>query len=348
MGMKNQNTRITIKQVAEEVGLSITIVSQVLNNRPCRVSAEKRKLIESTARKMNYRPNQVAVGLVKGQRNLIGLAISDIRNSFFVDLAKGVEDETRKNGWNLLLCNSNDNHKTELDNIQTLADQGVSGIILGLSSETTEEKGAECIHLLEKERIPYILVDTDLESNTSGFVSLDHEMGGYMAARYLLESGHKNLICITGPAQLIATRQRLNGVKRACEECGHAYGSVRLIEGKYTYDSGRAAAERIIREYGDVNAIFAFNDLIAIGAMQVFQEKGYRIPEDLSVIGYDDIATGVFLPTPLSTIHQPAEEIGKIAAECLITNPAGGNVQNKKILLQPRLIRRKSVMATDG
>ena len=220
--MKNNNTRITIKQVAEEVGLSITIVSQVLNNRPCRVSVEKRKLIINTARKMNYRPNQVAVGLVKGQRNLIGLAISDIRNGFFADLAKGVEDETRKNGWNLLLCNSNGSHRTELDNIQTLADQGVSGIILNLSSETTEEMGAECIRLLEKERIPYILVDSDLESNTSGFVSLDHEMGGYMAAKYLLESAHKNLICITGPSHLIATRQRLNGVRRAYDENGYS------------------------------------------------------------------------------------------------------------------------------
>lgn len=135
--------RTTLKQIAEATHLSVTTVSQVLNNADCRVSKENRQLILDTAERMHYRRNRMALGLVKGSTNTIGLAISDIRNNFFASLARGVEDECKKNDWNVILCNSNDSHETDMVNLRMLADAGASGVVFGMAAESTAEMAQE-------------------------------------------------------------------------------------------------------------------------------------------------------------------------------------------------------------
>lgn len=335
--------RTTLKQVADAANLSITIVSQVLNNKPCRVSKENRELIMETAQRLNYRPNLVAVSLVKGSTNTIGLAISDIRNGFFSSLAKGVEDECQKYNWNVILCNSNDKHTKDMENLKMLADKGVSGIIFGMASESTPKMAQECIGFMDRERIPYMLVDRYIDTLHGGIVCVDHVDGGYQAVKYLLELGHKNVACITGPSNLIDSRQRLEGYARALEEHGLPYDEDLIVEGKYTFESGEQAADVLLERGCPMDAVFAFNDMMAIGAMSRLHSRGIRIPEELSLIGYDDIFVDEFLGVPLTTVKQPTEQLGRVAARKIITNEIGSHKTNRRIVFKPELVERKTV-----
>jgi len=336
--------RTTLKQVAEASNLSITIVSQVLNNRPCRVSKEKRKLILDTAQRLNYRPNLVAVSLVKGSTDTIGLAISDIRNSFFSSLAKGVEDECQKYSWNVILCNSNDRHSKDMANLRMLADKGVSGIIFGMASESTPEMVKECTDFMRKEHIPYMLVDRYVETQNGGIVCVDHVNGGYQAAGHLLRLGHRRIACVTGPLNLLDSQQRLEGYVCALKEYGVPYDPGLIIEGKYTFPSGAEAADTLMDRTIEVDALFCFNDMMAIGAMQRLKERGLRIPEDISIIGYDDIFVDQFLSVPMTTIKQPTEQLGRAAAHKIINKEVGFNRKEERIIFKPELVERKTVI----
>lgn len=340
--------RVTLKQVADATNLSVTIVSQVLNNRPCRVSKENRKLILDTAKKLNYRPNLVAVSLVKGSTNTIGLAVSDIRNAFFSSLAKGVEDECQKYNWNVILCNSNDKHSKDMQNLRMLADKGVSGIILGMAAESTAEMVQECIDFMNHERIPYILVDRYIETRQAGIVCVDHVHGGYQAVKYLLKLGHRRIACITGPSNLIDSQQRLEGYIRALAEFGIPYDPELIVEGKYTFESGEQAIGELFQKGVSVDAVFFFNDMMAIGAMKWLQSHGICIPEDLSVIGYDDIFMDEFLSVPLTTIRQPTEQLGRMAARKIINQEVGDERPEERIIFEPELVERKSVLDRRG
>ncbi len=335
--------RTTLKQIAEQTHLSVSIVSQVLNGKECRVSKENRALILRTAEEMDYRRNMMAVSLVKGSANMIGLAISDIRNDFFASIAKGIEGECQRNAWNVILCNSNDRHETDMRNLRMLGDVGVSGIVWGMASDSTDAMAQEGIDFMTKAKIPYLLVDRYINTNTGGIICVDHVKGGYLAAEYLLKRGHKKIVCITGPSNLIDSRQRLQGVKKALEKFKPDSECI-VIGGKYTYQSGFDAAEEIISRRIKADAIFAFNDMMAIGAMTKLREAGIRIPEDISVIGYDDIFMDEFLEVPLTTIKQPTEKMGKCAAHNLIHGKINYKDNNQRIVFSPELIERETVI----
>lgn len=336
--------RTTLKQIAEATNLSVTIVSQVLNDRPCRVSKENRKRICDTAREMGYRPNLVAVSLVKGSTDTIGLAISDIRNNFFSVLARGVEEECQKSNWNVILCNSNDSHAKDMDNLRMLADKGASGVLFGMASETTVEMARECMDLLEREQMPYLLVDRYIENTSEKVVRVDHVRGGILATSYLLERGHRSIACITGPRNLIDSQQRLTGYEEELQKYGLSVDARLIVEGKYTFESGAAAVDELLQRKIRIDAIFAFNDMMAIGAVKRLREHGLRVPQDISIIGYDDIFMDEFLETPLTTIKQPAEEMGRIAARQIIDGAQKRSAVSMPIVLEPELISRKSVI----
>ena len=336
--------RTTLKQIAEATNLSTAIVSQVLNNKPCRISQENRQRILDTAERLNYRRNLVAVSLVKGSTDTIGLVISDIRNEFFSSLAKGVEDECHNHNWNVILCNSNDRHSRDMDNLRMLADKGVSGIVFGMASESTPAMVQECVEFMKKERLPYVMVDRYTEDHHNGIVRVDHVKGGYLATNYLLDRGHRRIACITGPMNLIDSRQRWEGYCKALQEQGIPYRSELVVNGKYTFDSGNDAAEILLKRRVDFDAVFCLNDLMAIGAMQRFQKRGIRIPQDISVVGYDDIFVAQFLNVPLTTIHQPVEELGHAAARMIIERGVSEFAENNCLVFEPELVKRKTVI----
>ena len=189
--------RTTIKDIANYTGFSVTTISLVLNNKANKIPKSTKDTILEAVEKLNYHPNRLAVGLVKKRTDTIGLIISDVSNVFFSNLAKGVEDECRKKGWNLFLCNTNDKHTRDLSYIQALADKGVDGILFCMSLDSDKKKAMESIKLFEKLKMPFVMIDRFLEEATCSSVVVDHVQGGYAATKYLLDRGNLK-IPVTG------------------------------------------------------------------------------------------------------------------------------------------------------
>ena len=210
--------RVTIKDVAEKAGLSVSTVSLVLNNKPHRISEETRQRVLEVARQMNYRPNRLAVGLIKNRTNTIGLLIPDITNMFFAEIAKGAEMGCQEQGYSMILCNTNDNPQKDIDYVNVLLERGVDGIIFVMAVNSSNNKARECYELLRQFEKPVVLVDRVVEELELPSVATDNELGGYLATRHLLELGHTRIGCITGPMGSQSSKQRLFGYIRALQE----------------------------------------------------------------------------------------------------------------------------------
>jgi len=230
--------RTTIKDIAAKTNLSVTTVSLVLNDKPSKISKKTRELVIKTALELQYRPNQLAVGLIKKRTKTIGLIVPDIRNSFFSTLAKGIEDECRKNGWTVILCNTSDKHERDIEYINVLASKSVDGILYCMSADSSLEKFQKSHDLLNKLNIPFIMLDRSFEMPNCITAKLDHVTGGYLATKYLLELGHKHIACVTGPSNLDDSNCRLEGYKKALQEVDIAYDKSIIVEGNYSMDSG--------------------------------------------------------------------------------------------------------------
>lgn len=328
--------RTTIKDIAAATGLSVTTVSLVLNDRPSGIPQTTKDRVFKAAKEMDYRPNQLAVGLVKKRTNTIGLLVPDIRNSFYSAIAKGAEDICRKTGWNMMLCNTGNKHKREQEYIKVLSSKGVDGIILGMSADGDNDKVSESCKLLKEQGIPYILLDRTARGSA---VVVDHEKGGYLAAKHLLELGHRKIACITGSAYLQGSVSRLEGFRRAMREEGAPVDETLIVEGDYTQQGGEQGVDKLRGR--DYTALFAFNDMMAYGAYKALRAEGLHVPDDVSVVGYDDIFFSEILETPLTTVRQPNDEIGAAAGELLI-DIITNKIKSKIIEFEPKLIVRKS------
>ncbi|OLS02668.1 LacI family DNA-binding transcriptional regulator [Tissierella creatinophila] len=335
----------TIKDIAAKTNLSISTVSIVLNNRASRIPKSTRDIVINAAKELNYRPNQLAVGLVTKRTKTLGLIVPDIRNNFFSSLAKGIEDEARNNGWTVLLCNSNDSHKRDLEYIKMLEGKGVDGILYSMSSDSNLKNFKEKYSLIKNFDIKFLMIDRYLDFPATfpkiNVVSLDHFKGGYLAAKHLIDLGHKKIACVTGPQYLSESNDRLRGYKQALDDGSIEYDEELIVEGNYHIESGVSAVNKLIEK--DFTAIFAFNDMMAYGVLKGLKTYNLSIPHDISVIGYDDIYLSEILEVPLTTIHQPIEVMGRGAAKHFI------NIIDSKEefldnlpLYSPELIVRKS------
>lgn len=333
--------RARLKDIAERAGCSVTAVSLVLNNKADSIPDSTKQKVLQAAEELNYRPNQVAVGLKKSRTNTIGLIISDVSNNFFATLTKGVEDESNQEGWNLILCNTNDHHKREKEYIYTLDDKGIDGIILCLAKEDDFGKVQGTVDLLNQLNIPHVMVDRFVTDIEGYFVSVNHEEGGYLAGKYLVEMGHINIGCITGPKNLEDSQDRTRGVCRALEEQGLDIESVQFYPGNYDIESGEMGAEFLATK--GVTAIFAYNELMAYGVYRWANKSGVRIPEDISVVGYDDVAFADILHVPLTCVRQPVYEMGRESVRQIIQMIKTKERKKEKVLFQPKLMVRGSV-----
>ena len=192
-------SRVTIKDIAQKTGFSVTTISLVLNDKANHIPRETKLIIAKAVKEMGYRPNKMAVGLVKKQSNIIGFVLPDIRNQFFSYTAKVLEDECHKYDWNLLICNSDNNHKQELKHLKMLCDYMVDGIFLSMAANSTEKEVEETINFLEDNKITYCAIGSDMFDIGKYKISVDHLQGAYLATEHLIKLGHKKIGCITGP-----------------------------------------------------------------------------------------------------------------------------------------------------
>ena len=332
--------RTTMKDLVKYTGFSKTTISQILNGKGNRFPDTTKEIIFKAVRELNYRPNQIAIGLLKKETKTIGLIISDIRNAFFSNLAKGIEDKCRENGWNLILCNTNDLHERDMEYIKVLADKGVDGIIYGMSVDSDFQKATESLNFLEESRIPFVMIDRTILDKKYTIVKTDHVRGGYLATHHLLELGHTRIACITGPAYLNDTQERLEGYKRALSEKALTFDPNLIYEGTYSIQSGKDGIDAL--QQAGYTAVFAFNDLSAYGVYSRLKELNKSIPDDISLVGYDDLFFSELLDVPLTSVFQPANILGAKAAGLLINLKKQGSFSSEEILLEPSLSIRKS------
>lgn len=337
--------KVTLKDVAREAGLSETAVSQVLNNRPCRISEESKQRIREAARRLNYRANEVARGLAMRRSNTIGLIVPDIENPFFSSLAKRLERCCRKEGYGLFITNSDDRSDYDCEQLQRLESRGVDGIVFVPSDEILEESAGEgnLPSVLEGLSVPYVMVDRVIEAVECDKVFVDNEWGAYQAVSHLLDQGHTRIGCLARTANSQNGRLRLCGYTNALEERGIPVLPELVRECDYHSESGYRETEPLVR--AGVTAIFSTSDIVTAGVMSRLSELGLRVPEDLSVASFDrNEASALYLPG-LTSVHQDVSALATRAFELLMRRINGEENDPELCILAPELVIGTSVRA---
>lgn len=295
----------TIKDVAHEAGVSVATVSRVLNENGY-VGVETRKKVMRAIAKLNYSPNEVARSLYKRGSKLIGLLLPDITNPFFPQLARGVEDEMNLAGYRLLLGNSDEDVQKELDYIQTFVQNNVAGII----SATNHVNH----NLYEGLELPLVLLDRTSKDYPA--VYADGEAGGRLAAEALIAKGASRITLMKGPVDVKPAQDRFRGAVESLSEAEVDFSVMSTTS--FSFEDAKGWAEELFDKFPDTDGIIASNDLVGIAILHEALRRGKRIPEELQIIGYDDIPQSSLSYPPLSTIRQPAYDMGRKAAELLI------------------------------
>lgn len=329
---------VTIRDVAQAAGVSITTVSHTINGTR-RVSEELRARVLQAMAELNYRPNVLARGLRLGQTKTIGLIIPDNSNLFFAEMARAIEDIGYQNGYSVILCNSDRKTDKQRRYIQTLVEKQVDGVIFISSGETTED-----LQYLIDNRIQLVVVDRDVPHVSTDIVLLDNELAGYQATRYLVELGHRRIACISGPSELTPSAQRVDGYRRALREAGLTVDPALVVAGDFQIESGEAGVARLLELEPRPSAVFVCNDMMAIGAIRGARYAGLRIPEELSICGFDDIALARAVYPALTTMAQPILEMARLATQLLMRRMKGEmeDGARQRVVLSARLVIRDS------
>ena len=327
---------VTIKDIAKKTNVSYATVSRALNAK-YGVRQETRNKVLAAARAMGYTPNGIARGLVKKQTFSIGLIIPDITNPFFPAVARGIEDQAKKFGYSVFLCNTNYEKQSEANHISLLAEKRVDGIIIAPTSNDSEDLSRR-----GDSSIPVVYITKRLSTNSHSFVVMDDERGGFLATKHLIEQGYKTIGFIGPSTSGRGEDERLVGFRAAFEKFGLNVQSRFVRVDVVKRETGHETIISMI-EAGDYpRAVFAGNDLMAIGIIQGIKEKGLSVPDDIAVVGFDNISFAAFPEVQLTTIHQPKYKMGKMAADILLEKIEGRTDQPRRIILEPELIVRSS------
>ncbi|PKK94862.1 MAG: LacI family transcriptional regulator [Tenericutes bacterium HGW-Tenericutes-5] len=332
--------KATIKDIASAAGVSVTTVSLVLNNRPNTISQITKNKIVEIAKSLDYIPNHMAKSLVTKESKMIGLVVPDIGNNFFADLAKNIENECQKSDYSLILANANNSLSETVKYVEQFISRGVDGLILAFYTDEKQNNKEQLIDKLNNYDVPIVTVDSWIKGLNMPGVSIHHSRGGYMATKHLIELGHKKIGCITGMNGNYSSDRRLKGYTLALKEAGIDYKDVFVEEGDYQYNSGYLGALSLIDK--GVSAIFACNDLMAYGCYQAIKEKNLKVPEDISVVGFDDLLFSKMLSVPLSTVYQDIKKLGSKATELIIDYIKNGISKQEFYRLEPTMVIRES------
>ena len=333
--------KITIKDVARMANVSHTTVSRALNNKS-RIRNETKERILSIAREINYRPDFIARSLVMKRTKTLGVVIITIANPFYTELAQGIETTARGLGYNIILCSTHNDLSIEGQYIEMLRSKGVDGILF-----TSAHMGDPNIKELAEEGFPIILVNRrtyhPVVKEKINYVGVHNILGGFLAVEHLARLGHKRIGVIGGSSESSVGFERLEGGKRALEVYALDKVDDYFLEGNFLKESGYHGGKRFLKMKEPPTAIFAANDYMALGTYQAIFEEGVRIPEEVALIGFNDIEFSAMSGIQLTTIGQKKFEMGSIAVKTLVEEIEGGpKGLAKEILLEPELIIRRT------
>lgn len=331
---------VTIKDVAREAGVSVGTASQALRHSPTVREATRRRVL-AVAKRLRYQPSALARGLVTRRTHTVGLLISDIANPFFIRAVRAVEDVAQENGYNVILCNTDEDPAKETQYLQVLMEKRVDGIILA-----TTAGSLRMVRDVRWRRIPLVLFDRELPGVATDIVKVDGLLGGRLATEHLLRLGHRRIAIIHGPVVRSTGAERLKGYLAALRAMGIRPAPELIREGNFKQDSGRELAQRLLDVSPPPTALFCTNNLMTVGALQTLQERGVRIPADLSLVGYDDMEWWTLTHPPLTTVGQPVYDLGREAMRLLLGQiDGGGRRRPQRVVLKPELILRESCAA---
>ncbi|GAB6261078.1 substrate-binding domain-containing protein [Photobacterium sp. CCB-ST2H9] len=333
----------TMKDIAKLAGVSTSTVSHVINKSRF-VSDEIAERVNNAAKALNYAPSALARSLKINRTQTIGMLVTTSTNPFFGEVVKGVERSCYQKGYNLILCNTEGDNERMKASIDTLLQKRVDGLLLMCS--TLEGERIEVFDRYPD--IPVVVMDWGPMSFASDKIQDNSYQGGYLAARYLIDCGHRDIGCITGPLIKHQAQIRYEGFKRAMNEAGLAFRSDWVIESDFECEGGYDAFHTMYASGTLPSAIFVCNDMMAMGVINAANEKGVRIPDDLSIIGYDDIHIAKFMTPSLTTIHQPKYRLGQAAVETLLKRINKEITEPQIVQLEPTLVVRQSVRVLEG
>src|SRR5438445_2858996 len=335
---------VTLKELAARAQVHPSTVSRVANNDPSlRIAQATRTRIEALLRETEYRPNGVARGLKLRQTLVLAVVIPDITNPFFAALFRGVEDGASPHGYNVLLCNTDGSPQRQRSHLQSLHARRVDGVILASSFLKDPT-----LRWLRQQRIPYVLVNRFSDEDHDPFVGSDDLVGARLATAHLVQLGHRRIGHLAGKPTVSTGVMRRRGYLAALVEGGLAPDPRLVVESGYTEEGGARAAARLMALDERPTAIFAVTDMTAVGAFGAARRMGLRVPEDLAIVGYNDIPLASRMMPALTTVHVPIHDFGSVAARLLLEQVETGEPSRRRVIFNPELIVRGSTAAGAG
>lgn len=330
---------VTIRDVSKAAKVSTSTVSRVVCSNGT-VSEETRKRVSEAMQTLGYRPNTFAQGLKNRRSNTIGVIVPDIASSYFAYMLGGIERAVEHANMSMVVCSGHANLKSERKAIESLLGRQCDALILYI--ETTLSETEDHLSDLIQGRVPVVILGLNVPKYSENSVYVDNELGGFLATDYLIRQGHSRIAHLMGPSSYSDSRARLAGYKRAIQQAGIPFRKHLVVEGwDYVDAFGYQTTLNLLKRCLKFSAIFAGDDEIAAGVMEALHEKGLNIPEDISLIGFDDISYARLMG--LTTIKQPITEMGKAAGELAIKLVSGKSDYNMKKMFVPELVIRSSV-----
>ena len=336
------STTVSVRDVAEHAGVSVGTVSNAMNH-PEKVSAAVLERVHEAIEQLGYVRNDAARQLRVGRSASIGLVVLDVRNPFFTDIARGAEDAAADAGLSVILGNSDEDVAREAAYLDLFEQQRAAGVLISPYGDISAR-----LHRLRERGIPAVLVDRYSADATFSSVSVDDVAGGRLAVEHLIAQGRRRIAFVGGPLDIRQVSDRLEGARQAVAVNPDVMLEVIETEALSVIE-GRAAGQRIVARPGAdgtarPDAVFAANDLIAMGVLQalMMQGVGIRVPDEIALIGYDDIDFASAAVVPLSSIRQPAQLIGRTAVEIMLEESAHPEVEPRQVVFQPELVVRAS------
>ncbi|MGM3175974.1 ribose operon transcriptional repressor RbsR [Dickeya lacustris] len=328
----------TMKDVARLAGVSTSTVSHVINNNRF-VSDVIRARVMKAVDQLNYAPSALARSLKINQTRTIGMLLTASSNPFYAEVVRGVERCCYERGYSLILCNTEGDHHRLSRSLETLLQKRVDGLLV----MCTESRMPSPEITRRYPSIPMVMMDWAPFEGSSDVIKDNSLQGGEMATQYLIAQGYRKIACIAGPQDKTTAHNRLEGYRRAMQAAGLPIPANYEVIGDFEFEAGFRAMQTLLALPEPPEAVFTGNDAMAVGVYRALYDAGLAIPDDVAVVGYDDIELARYMTPPLTTIHQPKDELGELAIDTLLYRLEHPDIEHSVLVLTPELIVRGSV-----